>query len=60
MVQRIHAGSPTRWDKLLDVYLVRPENSLVSYSIVQGISNNCGLLLKLNGAKFAVGHKWKG
>jgi hypothetical protein len=40
-------GSPTRVDALLDVYLVRPENSVVSYSIVQGISDHYGLLLEV-------------
>jgi hypothetical protein len=29
-------GSPTQVDALLDVYLVQPENSLVSCSTVQG------------------------
>jgi len=32
-------GSSTRVDALLDVYLVRPENSLVSCSTVQGIAS---------------------
>jgi hypothetical protein len=37
-------GSPTRGAALLDVYLVRPENSIVSCSIVQGISDYCSVL----------------
>jgi len=40
-------GSPTRGDALLDVYLVGPENSIVSCSIVQGISDHCGVLLEV-------------
>jgi len=32
---------------LLDVYLVRPENSLVSRSTVQGIGDHCGVLLEV-------------
>jgi len=30
----------------LDVYLVRPENSLVSCNTVLGIGNHCGALLE--------------
>ena len=37
--------SPTRGDTLLDVYLVRPESSFTSSSIVQGISDNYGVML---------------
>jgi hypothetical protein len=40
-------GSQTRGDVLLDVYLVRPENSLVSCSIVYGTSDQCGVLLEV-------------
>jgi hypothetical protein len=40
-------GSPTRADALLDVYFVRPENSLVSCSIVHGISDQCWVLLEV-------------
>jgi len=40
-------GSPTRGDVLLDVYLIRPENSLVSCSIVHRISDQCGVLLEV-------------
>jgi hypothetical protein len=32
---------------LLDVYLLRPENSLFSCNIVQGISNHCAVLLEV-------------
>ena len=38
-------GTPTRGDSLLDVYLVRPESSLISCDTVQGISDHCGVLL---------------
>jgi hypothetical protein len=37
--------SPTRADALLDVYLVRPDISFTSCSLVQGISDHCGVLL---------------
>jgi hypothetical protein len=39
--------SPTRANALLDVYLVRPETSFTSCSIVQGISDHCGVLLEV-------------
>jgi hypothetical protein len=39
--------SPTRGDALLDVYLVWPESSFTSSSIVQGISDYCGVLLEV-------------
>jgi hypothetical protein len=40
--------SPNRVDDaLLDVYLVRPESSFTSCSIVQGISDHCGVLLQV-------------
>jgi hypothetical protein len=32
---------------LLDVYLIRPEISFTTYSDVQGISDNCGVLLEV-------------
>jgi len=38
-------GKPTRGDSLLDVYLVRPESTLISCGTVQGISDHCGVLL---------------
>ena len=38
-------GTPTRGDSLLDVYLVRPESSLISCDTLQGISDHCGVLL---------------
>jgi len=37
-------GSPTWGGALLDVYLVQPTFSLVSCSIVLGISNHCGII----------------
>jgi hypothetical protein len=39
--------SPTRADALLDVYLVCPESSFTSCSIVQGISDHCWVLLEV-------------
>jgi hypothetical protein len=38
---------PTRGETLLNVYLVRPESSFTSCSIVQGISDHCGVLLEI-------------
>jgi hypothetical protein len=32
---------------LLDVYLVRPENLFVSCSVVEGVSDHCGVLLEV-------------
>ena len=40
--------SPTRGDAILDVYLVRPESSFTSCSIVQGISDHHGVLLEVD------------
>ena len=40
--------SPTRGDALLDVYLVRSEISVTSSSIVQGISDNSGVILEVD------------
>ena len=39
--------SPTRGDALLDVYLVRPESSFTSSSVIQGISNHYGVILEV-------------
>jgi hypothetical protein len=39
--------SPTRGDTLLDVYLVWPESSFTSSSIVQGISDHHGVMLEV-------------
>ena len=39
--------SPTRGDAILDVYLVRPESSFTSSSIVQGISDHHGVILEV-------------
>jgi hypothetical protein len=36
----------TRGDALLDVYLLRPDNSLTSCNIVPGISDHSGVLLE--------------
>ena len=38
---------PTRENALLDVYLVRPESSFTASSIVQGISDHCGVVLEV-------------
>ena len=43
-------GTPTRGDSLLDVYIVRPEISLISCDTVQGISDHCGVLLNVEWA----------
>lgn len=51
-------GSP-RPDVLLYVYFVRPEISLVSCSILHGISDNCGVLLEVECGEICVRHKWK-
>ena len=40
--------SPTRGDAILDVYLVRPESSFTSSSIVQGISDHHGVILEVD------------
>jgi hypothetical protein len=37
----------TRGDALLDIYLLRPECSLISYNILRGISNHNGVLLEV-------------
>jgi hypothetical protein len=42
--------SPTRGDALLDFYFVRPESSFTSSSIVQEISDNCGVMLEVEWA----------
>ena len=39
--------SPTRGDALLDVYLVRPEISFSSSSVVKGISEHYGVILEI-------------
>jgi hypothetical protein len=39
--------SSIRGDPLLDVYLVWPESSFTSSIIVQGISDQCGVLLEV-------------
>jgi len=40
-------NSPNRGDALLVIYLVQPENSLISCNIVQGFSDRCGVLLEV-------------
>jgi len=37
---------PTQGDALLDVYLVQPESSVKSSSIVEGISDHCRVILE--------------
>ena len=39
--------SPTRGGALLDAYLVRPESSVTSSSIVQGVSDHQGVMLEV-------------
>jgi hypothetical protein len=39
--------SPTRGDALLDVYLVRPESSVTSSGIVQGVSDYFAVILEV-------------
>jgi hypothetical protein len=46
--------SPTWGHVLLVVYLVRPESSVTSSSIVQGVSDHYGVIWKYNGRKRAV------
>jgi hypothetical protein len=41
------ADSPTRGDALLDVYLIQPESSFTSSSIVQGIGDQYGVMLEV-------------
>jgi hypothetical protein len=38
---------PTRGDALLDIYLLRPDNSFISCNILPGISDHCGVLLEV-------------
>jgi len=40
-------NSPTRGDALLDVYLVRPESSVTSSGIVQGVSDHLAVILEV-------------
>ena len=39
--------SPTRGDALLDVYLVRPESSVTSSGVVQGVSDHLAVILEV-------------
>ena len=38
---------PTRGDALLDVYLIRPESSVTSSGIVQGVSDHLAVILEV-------------
>jgi len=40
-------SGPTRGDSLLDIYLLRPESSLIYFNILPGISDRNGVLLKV-------------
>jgi hypothetical protein len=40
-------SGPTRGDAMLDIYLLRPESSLISCNIVPGISDHNGFLLEV-------------
>ena len=40
-------SGPTRGDALLDIYLLRPESSLISCNILPGISDHNGVLLEV-------------
>jgi hypothetical protein len=39
--------NPTRGGALLDVYLVQPENLFTSCSVIEGVSDHCGMLLEV-------------
>jgi hypothetical protein len=39
-------SGPTRGDAISDIYLLRPESSLISCNIVPGISDHNGVLLE--------------
>jgi hypothetical protein len=39
-------SGPTRGDALLDIYLIKPESSLISGNILSGISEHNGVLLE--------------
>jgi hypothetical protein len=40
-------SGPTRGDVLLDIYLIKPESSLISCNILSGISDHNGVLLEV-------------
>jgi hypothetical protein len=40
-------SGPTRGDALLDIYLIKPESSLISSNILSGISDHNGVLLEV-------------
>ena len=42
-------NGPTRGDALLDIYLIRPESSLISCNILPGINDHNGVLLEVGG-----------
>ena len=52
-------NSPTRWDALLDVYLVRPESAFTCCSNVQGISDHCGVLMEVELGENCLEHHVK-
>jgi hypothetical protein len=41
------ARGPTRGEPLLDIYFLRPDNSLTSCNIAHSISNHSGVLLEV-------------
>jgi len=49
--------SPTRGNALLDVYLIRPESSVTSSGIVQGVSDHLAVILKWNGRTHALNRR---
>jgi hypothetical protein len=53
-------GKLIRGDSLLNVYLIRPENALISCDSVQGISDHCGVLLDVEwiGSGVVTQQKW--
>ena len=40
-------SGPTRGDALLDIYLLRPESSLISCNVLPGISDHDGVLMEV-------------
>jgi hypothetical protein len=41
-------SGPTRGDRILDIYLLRPESSFISCCVVPGISGHNGVLLEID------------
>jgi hypothetical protein len=52
-------GGPIRGDALLDIYLLRPESSLISFNNLPGISGHKGILLEAYETKFVGSQKRK-